>query len=571
MDIGQKILKFFIDGGDLTPQQAEEIKQESLNLDIPIVNILRKKQLVAEDKILQSYAKAMNVEYISLVGRGISPEILTLIPEQVARKNKLIPFELNKTNEKLCVAMTDPLNLPLIEFLEQKSGKIIIPYLSKEEEIITKIEEVYAQSLALEVSEAIKESAEGTVRTIQADQLGQIIKEAPIAKIVATILEYAIKNRASDVHIEPQETRTRVRYRIDSILHEKLALPKSVHNAVISRIKILSNMKIDEKRIPQDGRFNFKLDNEEVDLRVSTLPTVYGEKVGMRILRKTGGIPDLPDLGLTGVALKNMEYAITRPHGIILVTGPTGSGKTTTLYSILQRLNTPKVNIITLEDPIEYEITGLNQVQINHQAGLTFASGMRAFLRQDPNIILVGEIRDSETAQLAVQAALTGHLVFSTLHTNNASTAMPRLLDLGTEPFLIASVLNAVGAQRIVRRICNLCKKTFQPTAAIISDISKVLGPLNPKVNSGERSETLLYKGIGCRECNNTGFLGRIGIFETVMVSPAIAKLVMTRSTAETIEKQAISEGLITLKQDGFLKVLAGITTIEEVIRVAEE
>lgn len=571
MDIGQKILNYLVDGGDLTAPQAEEVKQESLNSDTPIVAVLRKKQLVAEDKILHSYAKAMKVDYVFLAGRGISPDILTLIPESVARKNKLIPFELNKTYDKLSIAMTDPLNLPLIEFLEQKSGKTIIPYLAKEEEIIAKIDEVYAQGLAMEVSEAIKESTVGAVRTIQADEIGQIIKEAPIAKIVSTILEYAIKNRASDVHIEPQEARTRVRYRIDGILHEKLALPKTVHNAVISRIKILSNMKIDEKRIPQDGRFNFKLDNEEIDLRVSTLPTVYGEKVGMRILRKTGGIPDLPDLGLTGVALKNLEFAITRPHGIILVTGPTGSGKTTTLYSILQRLNTPKVNIITLEDPVEYEITGLNQVQINLQAGLTFASGMRAFLRQDPNIILVGEIRDSETAQLAVQAALTGHLVFSTLHTNNASTAIPRLLDLGIEPFLIASVLNAVGAQRIVRRICNFCKKTFQPTPTIINDIEKVLGSLNPKINNGEKSQILLYRGIGCRECNNSGYLGRIGIFETVTVSSAIARLVMTRATAEIIEKQAISEGMITLKQAGFLKALAGITTIEEVIRVAEE
>lgn len=567
MDIDQKILDYLIKKGLVSQNIADEIKLTAINTSESIADIILKKNLASEEAILEAKAKALNVSYISLSGRGISPEILTFIPEPVARKYKLIPFEFDKQINKLKVAMTDPLNLPLIEFLEQKSAKNILAFLGKESDIEQKINEEYSQGLAVEVTEALKETSDSAIRTIDSAQIGQIIKEAPIAKIVSTVLEYAIKGRASDIHIEPQETKTRVRYRIDGILHEKLALPKTVHEAVVSRIKILSDMKIDERRIPQDGRFNFKIGQEEVDLRVSTLPTVHGEKIVMRLLKKTGGIPDLPDLGFRGPSLKNLEIAITRPHGIILVTGPTGSGKTTTLYSILSRLNTAKINILTLEDPVEYEIIGLNQVQINPQAGLTFASGLRSFLRQDPNIILVGEIRDNETTNLAIQAALTGHLVFSTLHTNNASTAIPRLLDLGAEPFLIVSVLNAVEAQRITRRICTVCKESYTPTPEIAADIKNILGKLLPE----DKKEIVLYKGRGCKECSSTGYLGRIGIYETIIVTSTIAKLIIERATAETIEAKAVEEGMITLKQDGYLKVLDGITTIEEVLRVAQE
>jgi len=567
MDIDKKILPLLVARGVISEKIASEVNISSMNTGKSVTEILLDKHLVNEDDLLSARAQVYNLPYISLVGLGISPELLALIPESVARKYKLIPFELDKDSAKLKVAMTDPLDLPLVEFLEQKSGKSIIPYLAKESEIMEKIEEEYSSGLTVEVSEALKETGEVAVKTIDVTKIGEIIKEAPIAKIVSTILEYAVRSRASDIHIEAQESRVRVRYRIDGILHEKLALPRSVHDAVISRIKILSGMKIDERRIPQDGRFNFKLGNEEVDLRVSSLPTVHGEKIVMRLLKKTGGIPDLPELGLTGPALKNLETAVTRPHGIILVTGPTGSGKTTTLYSLLCRLNTAKVNIVTLEDPIEYEIAGLNQVQVNPQAGLTFASGLRSFLRQDPNIILVGEIRDQETVALAVQAALTGHLVFSTLHTNNASTAIPRLLDLGAEPFLIVSVLNAVQAQRICRKICTVCKEDYTPTPEVIADIKNVLGPLIPP----DLGEIKLYRGRGCKDCSNTGFLGRIGIFEVIPVSFAISKLIMERATAETIEQQARKEGMITMKQDGYLKVLKGITTIEEILRVAQE
>lgn len=569
MEIDAKILSILISKGLITSQTADEVKLIAINTGKTAYDVLLQKNLVKEDDILAAKAEIYHVPFISLSGKAISPEILNFIPEPVALRYKLVPFEYDRKANKLSVAMTDPLDLPLIEFLEQKSGKSIQTFLAKEKEIAEKIEEVYSQELAVEVSEALKETTEGSIKTIEASQISQIIKEAPIAKIVSTILEFAVKSRASDIHIEPQENHTRVRYRIDGILNEKLALPRSVHDAVASRIKILSDMKIDEKRIPQDGRFNFKLGNEEVDLRVSTLPTVHGEKVVMRLLKKTGGVPDLPVLGLRGTSLKSLETAISRPHGIILITGPTGSGKTTTLYSLLSRLNTAKVNIVTLEDPVEYEIVGLNQVQINPQAGLTFASGLRSFLRQDPNIILVGEIRDAETTQLAIQAALTGHLVFSTLHTNNASTAIPRLLDLGAEPFLIVSSLNAVAAQRIVRKICASCKENYLPPASVIGDIKNVLGSLFP--SEGPEKDIHLFRGKGCKECGNTGYLGRIGIYEAIMISFEIGRMILERVTAETIEKQARKEGMITLKQDGYIKVLDGTTTIEEVLRVAQE
>lgn len=567
MENDKRILEILIKKGNIDEKTAQNVRDASINSGTPLVDILLQKHLVSPDDLFIAKAESLNVPHITLAGKGISPEILNLIPEPVARKYKLIPFVLDKASAQLSVAMVDPLDLPLIAFLEQKSGKTLIPYLARDNDIMVKIEEEYSQGLAADVTEALRESTDSGVKTINSTQISNIIKEAPIAKIVSTILEYAIKSRASDVHIEPQETRTRVRYRIDGILNEKLALPRNVHDAVTSRIKILSDLKLDERRIPQDGRFNFKMGDEEVDLRVSTLPTVHGEKVVMRLLKKTGGIPDLPDLGLTGSNLRNLELAITRPHGIILVTGPTGSGKTTTLYSILTRLNTNKVNIVTLEDPVEYEVIGLNQVQVNPTAGLTFASGLRSFLRQDPNIILVGEIRDAETTNLAVQAALTGHLVFSTLHTNNASTSIPRLLDLGAEPFLIASVLTAVEAQRIVRRICPSCKTSYSPPTDIVADFKKILGNLYPQ----DLKELIIYKGKGCKECNNSGYLGRIGIYETIMVTSSIAKMVLERSSAENIEKQAVSEGMITMFQDGYLKILKGITTLEEILRVAKE
>ncbi len=549
----------------ITQAQYDDIKVKSATQAITDEQIIRAENLVPEEKLSEAKAKVLGIPFISLKTTAFSPQAIGLVPRAVAERFQIIPFMYDDRTKILSVAMANPVDIEAISFVRQKTGLNIKSFVSAPSEVEKAIKNQYRQEIVGEVGEAVKETEEYKTKTVDSKEIAEIIKEAPIAKIVATILEYAVSSRASDVHIEPQEDRVRIRYRIDGILYDRLSLPKSVQEAVISRIKILSDMKIDEHRIPQDGRFNFRVENKEVDLRISVLPTTFGEKVVMRLLRKTGGIPSLSELGLTGSSLKNLESSILRPHGIIIVCGPTGSGKTTTLYSVLNKLNTTRVNIMTLEDPIEYQISGINQVQINPAVGLTFATGLRSFLRQDPNIILVGEIRDKETTELAIQAALTGHLVFSTLHTSNASGALPRLTDLGAENFLLGSTMNAIVGQRIVRRICEHCKIETSPPPQLIEEVKTVLGNLFPN------SVVKFYKGKGCEECGDSGYLGRIGIFETLPVSPKIASLVLENADSTTIEKQAIVEGMITMKQDGYLKVLQGITTVEEVLRVAQE
>lgn len=551
----------------ITPAQYEDIKVKSASKAVADESIITSEKLVPEDKLVEAKAKVLGIPFISLSATSFSPQAIGLVPRAVVERFRLIPFMYDEDSKTLSVAMANPIDLDAISFVQQKTGLAVKSFAAIPSEVDQAIKEQYRQEIVGEVGAAVKETEEfKQTKTVDSKEIAEIIKEAPIAKIVATILEYAVTSRASDVHIEPQEDRVRVRYRIDGILYDRLSLPKSVQEAVLSRIKILSDMKIDEHRIPQDGRFNFKVDNKEVDLRISVLPTTWGEKIVMRLLRKSGGIPTLQELGLTGSSLKNLETSILRPHGIIIVCGPTGSGKTTTLYSVLNKLNTTRVNIMTLEDPVEYQIAGINQVQINDAVGLTFATGLRSFLRQDPNIILVGEIRDKETTDLAIQAALTGHLVFSTLHTSNAAGALPRLTDLGAEPFLLASTMNAILGQRIVRRICPHCKEEYVPPPQIVEEMKSVLGNLCPVGGI-----TKLYRGKGCEECGDTGYVGRIGIFETLPVSTKVESLVLQHADATTVEKQAVSEGMITMKQDGYLKVLQGISTIEEVLRVAQE
>lgn len=545
---------------------ADKYEVDALKREIPIDVYLLQETNLAKETILKIKASYLNVPYVDISTTANDSQALTMVPESVARRYGIVPYLYDGKNETISIATDDPLNVTLTDFLEKKTNKKIILALANFEDVQKAINLWYTQGLSPEVKEALREVGENKTTQVVASTT---IREAPMAKIVNTILEFAVKSRASDIHIEPQEQKTRVRYRIDGILQEKLSLPKGIHDSLVSRIKILSEMKIDEKRIPQDGRFGFKLGNEEVDLRVNTLPTVNGEKIVMRLLKKTGGLPTLSDLGLRGSQFKDLEEAVSKPYGIILVTGPTGSGKTTTLYSILTRLNKQSVNISTLEDPVEYQISGINQVQINTQAGLTFANGLRSFLRQDPNIILVGEIRDAETTQLAIQAALTGHLVFSTLHTNDAATAIPRLIDLGGEPFLIASVLNASVAQRIVRKICSHCIETYEPPEAIKVNIREILGDLLPK-QYRDGKPMILSRGHGCNECGLTGYLGRVAIFEVLKITPSVNKMILQESSAKEIENEAKKTGLIIMKQDGYLKVLEGVTTIEEVLRVAE-
>lgn len=576
------LIGVLVSWGKLSPEQAEQARVSSASTDKTERQILIDMGITDEDLLIKAEAEVWGIPFFDQPNFVISTELLNLVPKTVAESYLLVPIGLSKEKGLLSVVMAKPQDLTGIDFLEKKTGMKLKIYASTPSWIDQTISRNYSTGLIVEVSDVLKRGGEddSSVGVVTVESMAAIIKEPKIVEIVKKVLEYAVRLRASDIHIEPSENDTRIRYRVDGILEEKLRLERQYHAALVSRIKILSNIKIDEKRIPQDGRFNFKSDDGEVDLRISTLPTVHGEKVVMRLLRKNSKVPSLPDLGLRGKALKNLSEAVNIPHGIILITGPTGSGKTTTLYSLLTKINTPRVNIVTLEDPVEYQMAGINQVQTNPQAGLTFASGLRSFLRQDPNIIMVGEIRDEETAGLAVQASLTGHLVFSTIHTNSAAGALPRLIDMKAEPFLLASSMTAIVAQRVLRKVCENCRVSYAPEKTVLDDIKKVLDKLYEgfiKSNSSlielakkQNSEVLLFKGQGCEKCSNTGYIGRIAIFEVLPVTNGVAKLILERSDAATIERKAVDEGMIQMKQDGYLKALEGVTTIEEVIRVAQ-
>ena len=567
-DATQTLADILVTLGALDKVRADQVKLAEVQSGSTQEDIIRKSKLVSESKLVQAKAQLYNIPYMDLTTIPVDPDALSTLPSEVAERFKVFPLNLDKKEHLLGLAMTDPLDLSAIEFIEQKTGYRVKPFAAEADKIEEFIRTRYTTSLTREVTAALKDVGTDnreSVRSVEAAK-GGFIREEKIAEIVSQILDFAIKSRASDVHIEPQEKTTRVRYRIDGILQEKLTIPRALHDSLVSRIKILSGMKIDEKRIPQDGRFNFKGSEEEVDLRISNLPTTWGEKVVMRLLKKSGGVPTLADLGLRGHGLKNLQDSILRPHGIILICGPTGSGKTTTLYSVISALNTPKVNIVTLEDPIEYKMPGVNQVQINTAVGLTFAEGLKSFLRQDPNIILVGEIRDRETADLAVQAALTGHLVFSTLHTNDAAGALPRLLDMGAEPYLLASSMTCIVAQRVVRKIHEDCKEGYPAEPKMVEEMKKELGSLWQPTG-----DIKFFKGKGDPDCGSTGYYGRMGIFEVLPVTEKIGKLILQHASAADIDATAKSEGMISLKQDGYLKVAEGTTTVEEILRVAQE
>ncbi|MCA9372538.1 type II/IV secretion system protein [Candidatus Woesebacteria bacterium] len=571
------LLDVLVDSGELTKEQANEILTKNIQSGLNVEHLLEQSKLVSEDQLAKARSEFYGIPYVDLNEVGVYPEALGQVPETVARNYWILPFAFNKEKSTLSVAMRNPLDVQAIDFVEHKTGLKVVAHFASPSEIERLIAEQYSQSLSTEVTQALEQTkqVQQQKETEQdfSELTGGVVRQAPITKIVQTILSFSLKARASDVHIEPQENRTRVRYRIDGILQEKLILPKSVHQAVVSRIKILAGLKIDERRLPQDGRFDFSEDNQQVDLRISTLPTIHGEKVVMRLLQKNAQVPTLEELGLTGLALRKVQDSIKVPHGIILVTGPTGSGKTTTLYSVLHTINTTKVNIMTLEDPVEYQMPGINQVQINPQAGLTFASGLRSFLRQDPNIIMVGEIRDSETAGLAVQASLTGHLVFSTLHTSSASGALPRLMDMGAEPFLLASSMTCIVAQRIARVINPEYKEEYVPEPAVIADIKQVLGDhFTNWLQQAQKTEAdiRLMRPKKDRPEAEPEYKGRIAVFEVMKITEEIARLIMARKADIDMEQAAIRDGMLLMKQDGYIKVLDGITTIEEVLRVAQ-
>jgi type IV pilus assembly protein PilB len=570
----------------ITDDQLSAIKFEHVNTGKAIEQILKERGYVTNDQYVKAFGTVYGIEYAQLDGKTVDPALLELIPHAIAEKYGVVPFELDKDKELLSVAMLDPLDLQAISFLETKTGYKVKPFVSTAKEIENIIEEQSGKVIGEEITAALEEISQTTLK-IEENQ-GDLddeatLRDAPIARIVGMVLETAVKTGASDVHIEPTEKDTRLRYRIDGILEEKRKLPKQMHESLIARIKILSSMKIDEKRLPQDGRFKVEVGKSKTDLRVSTLPTIYGEKVVIRLLKEEGAIFTFDDLGLRGLSLKRFKEAITKSVGMILVTGPTSSGKTVTLASTLSKLNTVRVNIMTVEDPVEIRVAGVNQVQINPKAGLTFATGLRSFLRQDPNIIMVGEVRDAETAELAIHAALTGHLVLSTLHTNSAAGAVPRMLDMGVENFLLASTLNAVLAQRLVRKICEECKEEYAPPESVVEDIRRVIDGIShsqilmskdkgivESVKKVQKGDVKLTRGKGCDVCNGTGYKGRTGIFEVLEMTEEVQRLTLEHKSSGEIHKKAMEEGMLTLEQDGYLKVVEGLTTIEEVLRVSK-
>ncbi len=585
--MNQTIEDVLLSSGKITQDQYNSIKVQSTNLNLSVRDVIRNGNFVNENDYALAFSKAYNVEYISLKGKKIDPLLYDILPVDFARKYQAVPF--NKTSEILQVAMTDPLNLEAIEFIERKAGLKVISYITTTQDVNEALEDAKTKTLTEDVSKALQEisTISGALKIDGSGTLTKddsIIKDAPVARIVGMIVETAVKVGASDIHLESSEKNVRLRYRIDGVLEERRTFPKEMSDSIVARIKILSGLKIDEKRIPQDGRFKVQVGDVFTDLRVSTLPTVYGEKVVIRLLKAESTVYTFQQLGMRGSTLMKLEEALLKPTGIILVTGPTGSGKTVTLASALNKLNTSKVNIVTIEDPVEIKVEGVNQVQVNIPAGLTFASALRSFLRQDPNIIMVGEIRDEETANLAIQAALTGHLVLSTLHTNSAAGAIPRLLDMNVENYLLSSTCNGVLAQRLIRKLCTNCREEYTPPDDIKTMIRETLKSLeiNQVVASKDKSifdavkkieheDFKLFRPVGCDVCNNIGFKGRVGIYEFMQMSQEISKATIDKRSASEIEQIARNEGTISLIQDGFIKCLDGTTNVAEVLRVALE
>ncbi len=558
----------------LTNEQLDRFQAQSRQTGQPVELLIEQSGSVSEDVMIDARSRIYNVPYIDLFGKTVPLETLLLISEELAQNYRMVAFD--RQGSDVSVAMVDPANFKALEALEfiARKNRVKLRYFIASPSGLKFVLQQY-ENLSSEVAEALKGAAAEQrfdVQKIEIAEKGfeEVTKTAPVSKMVSVILRHAVEGKASDVHIEPVGGETRVRYRIDGILHTSLVLPKNVHTSIIARIKVMSNMKIDETRIPQDGRFNTNIDGHDIDYRVSTLPLITNEKVVMRILDTTATVLDLGQLGFDGPNRAAIEANIGKSHGMFLITGPTGSGKTTTLYGLLEILNEDGVNIITLEDPVEYFMKGINQSQINPEVGMTFANGLRSILRQDPDIIMVGEIRDNETAGLAVHAALTGHIVLSTLHTNDAFGAIPRLIDMKIEPFLLASSVNVVMAQRLVRRICQYCKveaKLPEPLEEeVLKEIALVKKEALPKDLKLDRPLPVM-KGQGCVRCENTTYKGRVAISEVLAMSDSFKKILSTKTgnLIEDIKAEFRDQGMYSMRQDGIFKALQGITTIEEV------
>jgi type II secretion system protein E len=553
--------QILVELGLLTQDQYAECLAEAEKQGIPIEAVAKNKKLFTEQDLAQAYSKYSSLPYIDMVNDKMADlELLAKVPLKFLRDNEVMPVVVNG---QVLILTSNPFNFQSLDELNMLLGGGAHYAVAPLSVIIGGINRYYPLEGAegmmkeLEEEEAPKEVAFEEIE--EKDILG-MASEAPIIKLVNNIFFQAVKRSASDIHIEPFEKEIKVRYRIDGVLYNSMTLPKRIQGALISRIKIMSHLDIAEKRVPQDGRIAIKVGDKPIDIRVSILPVAYGERVVMRLLDKSKTFSGLKDIGFSDRDFAVVEKNIQRPNGILYITGPTGSGKTSTLYSILNELNNPDVNIITVEDPVEYQMAGIGQVQVREKVGLTFAAALRSILRQDPDIVMIGETRDQETAQIAVQAALTGHLVLSTLHTNNAPASITRLIDMGVEPFLIASSVVMVVAQRLVRKLCPHCKRVYQPSKELLERIG---------LSAEQAKGITFYEAVGCEECNPSGFKGRLAVFEVMQMSPAIAKLTMERSETGLIRDQAVKDGMTLLIQDGIRRIKDGLTTIEEVLAVA--
>ncbi len=557
MSITDEQLKALVLNAQLVDQEKmKEIVEYAHNAQMSLTDALLEKDVTTDQNLGSLIATSLKVPYVTLAKLTIPEDVTRIIPEKMARKYKVIPFERDQNGVK--VAMIDPGNTLVLEMISKKTGQNVVPYYATERDVYNKLW-VYRKDLQKTFDALVNEQLKSAGKTTAI--------EAPIAKIVHLIIKYGYEDRASDLHIEPQEKDTLVRFRVDGILHDVLYLPKKLHDQIVTRIKVLSSLRTDEHMAPQDGKMRIELEEEDLDIRVSILPIVYGEKVVLRLLASHFRQFSLVDLGMNPVDLKKVTNGFSKSFGMILSTGPTGSGKTTSIYSILKIINTREKNITTIEDPVEYRIKGVNQIQTNVKTDLTFASGLRSILRQDPNVIFVGEIRDSETAGIAVNAALTGHLVLSTLHTNDAATALPRLIDMKVEPFLVASTVNVIVAQRLVRKICEMCKV---PIDLHVEQLSQNLPAEKIHHYFGAAPTVRIFKGKGCEICHFTGYAGRIGVFEVLEVSNEIKKLITAKNDSNIVLQQAIREGMTTMLDDGLDKVAKGQTTIDEVLRVTK-
>jgi type IV pilus assembly protein PilB len=590
----QAVENSLVKDGLVGEDKLSELKNKARHDNVPFFGLLTSEGIVSNEQLAKATAKATGVPYVNLSEAHIDPEVLDLLPQDIAERYMAVP--LGEMQQRLVVAMLDADNVQAVDFLSNKIGRPLKVYAASEEgirQVLRQYQARISKKVIGDISSIDVNASEPTAADIKAGRgatapagkdIKVIVQDSPISKALSTILEFAAKNRASDVHIEPLENELKIRCRIDGVLREIMKLPKSTEPPLISRIKILSNLKIDEHRIPQDGEFTIKVGDQAIDLRIAISPVVWGEQVVIRLLDKTGTSLKLEDMGYAGRALRTIRAGLKETNGMILTSGPTGSGKSTSLYALLQEIKDDTVNIVTLEDPVEYKMPGVNQIQVNADVGLTFATGLRSILRQDPDIVMVGEIRDKETAELAVQAALTGHLVFSTLHTNSAAGILPRLLDMGVEPFLIASTVRVVIGQRLVRRIDQDHKESYQSDHAETESIRQTIGGLLPKEAGQVKavSEDLGYenlplagqdaytlaKGKDSPDAPG-GYKGRMGLYEVFIVSKEIKDLILKRSTSAEIEALAKAQGMVTMRQDGYLKALNGKTSIMEVNRVA--